>query len=341
MNNSPVARSVQGKKGFTLIELLVAISIISLLAAILFPVFGRARENARRTTCQSNLRQLGMGILQYVQDNDERFPLGPCTVPNVVGKTAYQSMEWAGSIYPYVKSQQVYKCPSDPNRPNATEAADGQVPVSYAFNRNLVYYWSSSWGYANFGPADAGPRGAIAGMPAPAKTVALTEIGGYRRIIPGNYSMVKVTELDEGTPSNGCFAAGFSPQNSSLSTDGLVIVAALNQLACCLTSSLGGRQYIPVTTYPLSDYRSWDTDSWRPVRAGESARHLDGSNFLLADGHVKWFRGEQVSTGPNASSPGNPQTPGDVGAAINVGSGPRPQAAGTANDTFAVTFSAN
>ena len=61
-------------RGFTLIELLVVIAIIAILAAILFPVFARARENARKTPCQSNLRQLGMGLVMYAKENDERYP---------------------------------------------------------------------------------------------------------------------------------------------------------------------------------------------------------------------------------------------------------------------------
>ena len=64
--------SKQHRRGFTLIELLVVIAIIAILAAILFPVFARARENARRASCQSNLKQLGLAIMQYVQDYDER-----------------------------------------------------------------------------------------------------------------------------------------------------------------------------------------------------------------------------------------------------------------------------
>src|SRR5687768_5924591 len=62
-------------KGFTLIELLVVIAIIAILAAILFPVFARARENARRSSCQSNLKQIGLGFAQYTQDYDEKMPI--------------------------------------------------------------------------------------------------------------------------------------------------------------------------------------------------------------------------------------------------------------------------
>lgn len=70
------AGSLRLPRAFTLIELLVVIAIITLLAAILFPVFARARENARRSSCQSNLKQIGIGIAQYTQDYDEKMPLG-------------------------------------------------------------------------------------------------------------------------------------------------------------------------------------------------------------------------------------------------------------------------
>src|SRR5262245_47677455 len=99
------------KNAFTLIELLVVIAIISLLAAILFPVFSRARENARRSTCQSNLRQVGLGVLQYFQDFDEYPPCGPnASASWRIG------MGWMGQILPYVKSTQIFICPNDRGR---------------------------------------------------------------------------------------------------------------------------------------------------------------------------------------------------------------------------------
>lgn len=94
------------KRAFTLIELLVVIAIIALLAAILFPVFGRARENARRSSCLSNVKQIGLGILQYAQDYDELLPLGYETV---------QNKRWSDMIQPYTKSTQILRCPSDPS----------------------------------------------------------------------------------------------------------------------------------------------------------------------------------------------------------------------------------
>ena len=117
------------KKGFTLIELLVVIAIIALLAAILFPVFGRARENARKSSCQNNLKQIGLGLKQYVQDYDEMYPMRN----NATGN-------WQQQIYPYVKTRQLYACPSNTESRN-TVAGGGpglpSIPRSYGINHRV------------------------------------------------------------------------------------------------------------------------------------------------------------------------------------------------------------
>lgn len=111
--------------GFTLIELLVVIAIIAILAAILFPVFARARENARRSSCLSNVKQLGLGFLQYAQDYDEKLP-GSWNDKND------EAQWWGAKIQPYVKSSQLFFCPSDSD--SSSSQPIGRGNTSYGFN---------------------------------------------------------------------------------------------------------------------------------------------------------------------------------------------------------------
>ncbi len=131
------------KKGFTLIELLVVIAIIAILAAILFPVFARARENARRASCQSNLKQLALGVFQYTQDYDEKYPHlysdiggGGWTLPT----TAAGDQGWAMLLQPYLKSTQIYQCPSETTTPPTSDASlyGGAGYTDYWYNRILA-----------------------------------------------------------------------------------------------------------------------------------------------------------------------------------------------------------
>ncbi|MDF2439773.1 MAG: hypothetical protein JWN98_757 [Abditibacteriota bacterium] len=114
------------RKGFTLIELLVVIAIISILASMLFPAFSSAREQARKTVCISNLRQVSLGILQYTQDYDERFPSGyPFFLPT-------NAPQLTNVVNPYIKSLQIWDCPSWKGRYTASNTYQG----NYGFVTN-------------------------------------------------------------------------------------------------------------------------------------------------------------------------------------------------------------
>ncbi len=118
MSPNKTHHSTRKVKGFTLIELLVVIAIIAILAAILFPVFARARENARRASCSSNLKQIGLGILQYSQDYDEQW------VPkDFWWNGSGQVPSWRQNVQPYVKSTQLFSCPSNPNNKGTADQA--------------------------------------------------------------------------------------------------------------------------------------------------------------------------------------------------------------------------
>jgi len=120
-------KNTRQRFGFTLIELLVVIAIIAILAAILFPVFAKAREKARQSSCASNLKQIGLGYMQYVQDYDETYPpyfwsSGPGWYPPYPGY-------WTTSLVPYLKSNGILGCPSD--------SATGNPKISYTCCRAL------------------------------------------------------------------------------------------------------------------------------------------------------------------------------------------------------------
>ncbi len=106
------SRTPAARKAFTLIELLVVIAIIAILAAILFPVFAQARDKARQTACLNNEKQIGLGILQYIQDYDESFPISCVTIP--VPPPAGAIVGWVDATQPYIKSYAVFQCPSEP-----------------------------------------------------------------------------------------------------------------------------------------------------------------------------------------------------------------------------------
>lgn len=125
-----VCPSYRPRRAFTLIELLVVIAIISILASILFPVFARARENARRTSCASNMKQLGLALMQYTQDYDEKLP----------HRRIVNGEGWDTLVLPYVKTKAIFRCPSAPSpKGNALLVGNVYHPVYALPSDNGLY----------------------------------------------------------------------------------------------------------------------------------------------------------------------------------------------------------
>jgi prepilin-type N-terminal cleavage/methylation domain-containing protein/prepilin-type processing-associated H-X9-DG protein len=271
-----------GRAAFTLIELLVVIAIIGIIAAILFPVFARARENARKATCQSNLKQIGLAITQYTQDYDERYGMGTRMAgadPSLAAcfpavghfcTDGYFDSSWMDDIYPYTKSYQIFNCPSGPWAPNyattpecGLDAKDPRVAFGYGANGLVlrqVYsasYYTSCQLHSN-AIADYGPL-AIAAVVNPSGTILIGDRGTLAKP-----DLLSVAGAGNSGFGGGGWGAGLDPGNPT----------GVNQTQVGLQ---GGSP----------DYR-----------------HNTFANFLFCDGHVKAYSASQIGPLYDSNSAG-------------------------------------
>jgi prepilin-type N-terminal cleavage/methylation domain-containing protein/prepilin-type processing-associated H-X9-DG protein len=214
------------RKAFTLIELLVVIAIIAILASILFPVFARARENARRASCQSNEKQIGIAMMQYLQDYDERYM--------VQDETTTPEYLWYEPLQPYIKSDQVFRCPSkSPESPVIAES-------DYLINGLFAH-------------------------------------GGSDAMFTDPSQQIMVSERADGLED-----IDYHPWGSDGKAPSITAPSTSEYNA---TLDSGGSE-IPGTTVI------------------DPVRHFNGSNYLFADGHVKFLRWEQATAAINSSPVG-------------------------------------
>ncbi|MGI4790228.1 MAG: DUF1559 domain-containing protein [Janthinobacterium lividum] len=262
-----LTRRKSARSGFTLIELLVVIAIIAIVAAILFPVFQKVRENARRAACLSNMKQIGLAFTQYAQDSDEKNPPGVnIYYPGGNG--------WAGQLYTYVKSTGVFLCPDD--------STSGLGHSSYAYNSNATFHAGLT--------ATPFDSYSLARFSAPANTVLLFEVQGNAAV--GSNAPAPTWDISKpaddpasdayvGTGRNGFSAAGWG----------------VSEAGNAKVLAGGGAFSDPITLKLATGYLRGVGAVDYPRYAAVTGRHTDGANYLLADGHAKWLRPGAVAAG--------------------------------------------
>ncbi len=304
MLHFPVPSRSARRSGFTLIELLVVIAIIAILAAILFPVFQKVRENARRTACLSNLNQIGKASLQYTQDYDESYyphrydcgsstsacnPMnqkngGPAPDAGLTKKAAYRTF-WASMLQPYIKSYDVFKCPDTPNGWVGTNDATGAVECAGTGCSGAGYGGENSYGHNDAWLSPAGDYASGAGAD---HVVSLAEVSRPSSVIEICDATYYGVNPDVGNASGTLVHANATGSGDTGITDAAFFVKQDHGTA---------GQYEGYWKNIGNSNQSWNgtagvTDAAAPALI--KARHTELINCQFADGHCKAVRWEKV-----------------------------------------------
>lgn len=270
------------KRAFTLIELLVVIAIIALLAAILFPVFARVRENARRTSCASNMKQIALGFAQYNSDNDAKFPHAWDITPGVTFNTAnaqlttsppnYDPVIWPAKIEPYLKNRQIFSCPSFTKIHNSP-------CVNVANIAHLDAKWSA--GDPTVGSANSSTfRGA-----------AQTAYGYNVQFLGGGqfHGLNTCQHVSRPTTTN-CFNCGIAAAEAVIAKPAQTIMLTENTWQNTGSSSGGAFADIATGSDILGEEFWCNQAGTNSAGNNWDTRHNGGMNVAFVDGHVKWMK---------------------------------------------------
>ncbi len=281
--------SSKNRSAFTLIELLVVIAIIAILAAILFPVFARARENARKSSCQSNLKQIGIASMQYSQDYDEalyphrfnavganpfltanggQFPgTGTGSTPDVTG-TSKDRIFWISLLQPYIKSTQVFICPSNPNG----WAGGGPDDCAATGCGGKGYGGENSYAHNDF-LSPAGNFAGTGGTPFVVKLAQIQSVSTTVAVLDGSYY--------------GAFP------NMTTGTGSVTVSGAGTSLSAFATDA--GSQYANYYGNIGNNKWSYNAGVFQDNETAGAQRHMGMVNVLYVDGHVKAVRTEKIT----------------------------------------------
>ena len=262
----------RSNRGFTLIELLVVIAIIAILAAILFPVFAQAREKARQTMCLSNSKQIGTGVMMYVQDYDETYPLSQYFTGGNTG--AGDQVSWQAAIYPYIKNDRTGA------GPGGTLQAWGESGVfrcpSFPGNQSSVYGVHYDIFGDQWAPSATRLSATLAQIDAPADKILVAEKG--RNDATWGWLQFGTWQWDwaDSVMTGGQYDPRKDNSNIAVQRD------------CDYTNDAGG--------------------SWAQCGMMPRYRHSNMTNFIFADGHakamskrsVKWYKNVYVPVGEAA-----------------------------------------